>query len=168
MRARSPIPRPARARRRSIRRPPIVFEDADHAAALFNLQVFGNIYSRIMNPTNAVLEERIAALEGGRAGLAVRLGTCGAVHRLPHADEPGRRDRRRAPALWRLDQPVQPGLRQIRLAREMGRHARSRNRSARRSRRRPRRSSSKASPIPAASSPTSKRSRRWPKRRACR
>ncbi|MDE2631079.1 MAG: PLP-dependent transferase, partial [Alphaproteobacteria bacterium] len=36
-----------------------VFEDSDHAAALFNLQVFGNIYTRIMNPTNAVLEERI-------------------------------------------------------------------------------------------------------------
>ena len=51
-----------------------VFEDADHAAALFNLQVFGNIYSRIMNPTNAVLEERVAALEGGRAGLAVASG----------------------------------------------------------------------------------------------
>jgi O-acetylhomoserine (thiol)-lyase len=51
-----------------------VFEDADHAAALFNLQVFGNIYSRIMNPTNAVLEERIAALENGRAGLAVSSG----------------------------------------------------------------------------------------------
>ncbi len=51
-----------------------VFESADHAAALFNLQVFGNIYSRIMNPTNAVLEERIAALEGGRAGLAVGSG----------------------------------------------------------------------------------------------
>ncbi|MBV8799104.1 MAG: O-acetylhomoserine aminocarboxypropyltransferase [Alphaproteobacteria bacterium] len=51
-----------------------VFEDADHAAALFNLQVFGNIYSRIMNPTNAVLEERIAALEGGRSGLAVASG----------------------------------------------------------------------------------------------
>ncbi len=51
-----------------------VFEDADHAAALFNLQVFGNIYSRIMNPTNAVLEERIAALEGGTAALAVASG----------------------------------------------------------------------------------------------
>ena len=46
-----------------------VFEDADHAAALFNLQVFGNVYTRIMNPTNAVLEERVAALEGGRAAL---------------------------------------------------------------------------------------------------
>jgi O-acetylhomoserine (thiol)-lyase len=51
-----------------------VFEDSDHAAALFNLQVFGNIYSRIMNPTNAVLEERVAALEGGRAGLSVASG----------------------------------------------------------------------------------------------
>src|SRR5271156_1306179 len=51
-----------------------VFEDADHAAALFNLQVFGNIYSRIINPTNAVLEERVAALENGRAGLACASG----------------------------------------------------------------------------------------------
>ena len=50
------------------------FEDADHAAALFNLQIFGNIYSRIMNPTNAVLEERVAALENGRAGLACASG----------------------------------------------------------------------------------------------
>ncbi|MCH8858563.1 MAG: PLP-dependent transferase [Proteobacteria bacterium] len=51
-----------------------VFEDADQAAALFNLQVFGNIYSRLMNPTSAVLEERIAALEGGTAGLAAASG----------------------------------------------------------------------------------------------
>src|SRR5471030_3142343 len=51
-----------------------VFDDADHAAALFNLQVFVNIYSRIMNPTNAVLEERVAALEGGRAGLSCASG----------------------------------------------------------------------------------------------
>src|SRR5690349_22690831 len=49
-----------------------VFEDVDHAASLFGLQTFGNIYSRIGNPTNAVLEERVAALEGGTAGLAVR------------------------------------------------------------------------------------------------
>ena len=51
-----------------------VFEDSDQAAALFNLQVFGNIYSRINNPTNAVLEERVAALENGRAGLSVASG----------------------------------------------------------------------------------------------
>src|ERR1700710_2265984 len=51
-----------------------VFNDADHAASLFGLQAFGNIYTRIGNPTNAVLEERIAALEGGTAGLAVASG----------------------------------------------------------------------------------------------
>src|ERR1700751_2493352 len=51
-----------------------VFEDVDHAASLFGLQTFGNIYSRIGNPTNAVLEERVAALEGGTAGLAVASG----------------------------------------------------------------------------------------------
>ncbi|MFC3225822.1 O-acetylhomoserine aminocarboxypropyltransferase [Marinibaculum pumilum] len=51
-----------------------VFDDVDHAASLFNLQAFGNIYSRLTNPTNAVLEERIAALEGGTAGLAVASG----------------------------------------------------------------------------------------------
>ena len=51
-----------------------VFDDADHAASLFNLQTFGNIYSRLSNPTNAVLEERLAALEGGRAAVAVGSG----------------------------------------------------------------------------------------------
>ena len=40
------------------------FNDTDHAAALFNLEQFGNIYTRIMNPTNGVFEERMAALEG--------------------------------------------------------------------------------------------------------
>lgn len=51
-----------------------VFNDTDHAAALFGLQQFGNIYTRIMNPTQAVLEERLAALEGGTAALAVASG----------------------------------------------------------------------------------------------
>jgi len=51
-----------------------VFDSADHAASLFNLQTFGNVYSRLSNPTNAVFEERMAALEGGRAGLAVASG----------------------------------------------------------------------------------------------
>ena len=51
-----------------------VFEDVDHAASLFGLQAFGNIYTRITNPTNAVLEERVAALEGGTAALAVASG----------------------------------------------------------------------------------------------
>jgi O-acetylhomoserine (thiol)-lyase len=51
-----------------------VFNDADHAADLFALKQFGNIYTRIMNPTNDVFEKRIAALEGGVASLAVSSG----------------------------------------------------------------------------------------------
>ncbi len=51
-----------------------LFQNSAHAADLFALRAFGNIYSRIMNPTNAVLEERIAALEGGVGGLAVSSG----------------------------------------------------------------------------------------------
>ncbi len=62
------------------RAPPIyqtssyVFDSPEHAASLFNLETFGNVYSRLSNPTNAMLEERIAALEGGRAALAVASG----------------------------------------------------------------------------------------------
>src|ERR687888_1060075 len=51
-----------------------VFDDVDHAASLFGLKAFGNIYTRIMNPTAAVLEERVAALEGGTAGVATASG----------------------------------------------------------------------------------------------
>src|SRR5512145_982534 len=51
-----------------------VFDSAEHAASLFNLQTFGNVYSRISNPTVAVLEERVAALEGGRVALATATG----------------------------------------------------------------------------------------------
>ena len=62
------------------RAPPIyqtssyVFDVTDHAAALFGLEAFGNIYSRIMNPTNAMLEERVATLEGGVGALATSSG----------------------------------------------------------------------------------------------
>jgi len=51
-----------------------VFRDADHAASLFNMERGGHVYSRISNPTNAVLEERIAALEGGVGAIAVASG----------------------------------------------------------------------------------------------
>src|SRR5256886_450571 len=51
-----------------------VFDSADHAASLFNLQTFGNVYSRISNPTVCALEERVAALEGGRAAIATATG----------------------------------------------------------------------------------------------
>ena len=50
------------------------FDDTQHGADLFDLKVAGNIYTRIMNPTNDVLEQRVAALEGGIAGLAVASG----------------------------------------------------------------------------------------------
>jgi len=51
-----------------------VFDSAEHAASLFNLQTFGNVYSRISNPTVAVLEERLAAVENARSGLATATG----------------------------------------------------------------------------------------------
>ncbi|MGE3245505.1 MAG: O-acetylhomoserine aminocarboxypropyltransferase [Beijerinckiaceae bacterium] len=51
-----------------------VFDDVDHAASLFDLKAFGNIYTRITNPTSSVLEEKVAALEGGTAALAVASG----------------------------------------------------------------------------------------------
>ena len=66
-----------------------VFDDVDHAASLFGLQAFGNIYTRITNPTNAVLEERVAALEGGTAALAAASGHA-AQHLVFHTlMEPG-------------------------------------------------------------------------------
>src|SRR5258708_26063381 len=66
-----------------------VFNDADHAASLFGLQAFGNIYTRIGNPTNAVLEERVAALEGGTAALAVASGHAAQVVVLQQLMTPG-------------------------------------------------------------------------------
>jgi len=68
-----------------------VFDSADHAASLFNLQTFGNVYSRISNPTVAVFEERMAALEGGRAALATASGQAAQMTALltllDHGDE---------------------------------------------------------------------------------
>ncbi|MGU9957002.1 MAG: O-acetylhomoserine aminocarboxypropyltransferase/cysteine synthase family protein [Arenicellales bacterium WSBS_2016_MAG_OTU3] len=51
-----------------------VFDNAEHAASLFNLQTFGNVYTRLTNPTTAMFEERVAALEGGRAAVATGSG----------------------------------------------------------------------------------------------
>ena len=66
-----------------------MFDDVDHAASLFGLQAFGNIYTRIGNPTNAVLEERVAALEGGTAGLAVASGHAAQVLVMHALMKPG-------------------------------------------------------------------------------
>src|SRR5438552_18135787 len=67
-----------------------VFGSADHAASLFNLQTFGNVYSRISSPAVSALEERIAALEGGRAALATATGMAAQMTALltlaPHGD----------------------------------------------------------------------------------
>ncbi len=139
-----------------------VFDDVDHAASLFGLQTFGNIYTRIGNPTNAVLEERVAALEGGTAGLAVASGHAAQVLVMHCLMQPGDEFVASQEALWRLDQPVQPRLQEFRLERGVGRSRRHRLVRARRSRPRPRRSSSSRSPIRAASSPTSRRSPRSP------
>ena len=56
-----------------------VFRDTDHAASIFNIERTGHVYSRISNPTNAVLEERIAALEGGVGAIATASGQA-AIH----------------------------------------------------------------------------------------
>jgi len=66
-----------------------VFDDVDHAASLFGLQAFGNIYTRIGNPTNAVLEERVAALEGGTAGVSVASGHAAQVIVMHNLMTPG-------------------------------------------------------------------------------
>jgi O-acetylhomoserine (thiol)-lyase len=66
-----------------------VFEDADAAAAYFNLQEYGNTYSRIMNPTTAVLEERVASLEGGCGAVAFASGLAAQSAALFTILEPG-------------------------------------------------------------------------------
>jgi len=66
-----------------------VFDDVDHAANLFNLSTFGNIYSRLSNPTVAVLEERIATLEGGRGGTCTSSGHAAQLLALFTLMQPG-------------------------------------------------------------------------------
>ena len=101
-----------------------VFDDADHAASLFGLKAFGNIYTRIMNPTQAVLEERVAALEGGTAALAVASGHGAQFLVAPHAAQSGRELSCGPAALRRLDQPVRQRLQELRLGSALGRRQR--------------------------------------------
>ena len=65
------------------------FDSAQHGADLFDLKVAGNIYTRIMNPTQAVLEERVAALEGGLAALAVASGQAAVTYAIQTITEAG-------------------------------------------------------------------------------
>ena len=136
-----------------------VFDDVDHAAALFGLKAFGNIYTRIMNPTQAVLEERVAALEGGTAALAVASGHAAQVLVFHTMLEPGDEFVAARQLYGGSINQFSSFLQEIRLAGALGRYRpipRSFARGDRR--RRPRRSSSSGSPIPAATSPTSRRS----------
>jgi O-acetylhomoserine (thiol)-lyase len=66
-----------------------VFDSPDHAASLFNLQTFGNVYTRLSNPTTAVFEERVAALEGGRAAVATASGQAAEMVALLNIVEAG-------------------------------------------------------------------------------
>ena len=79
------------------------FDSTEHAANLFGLKELGNIYTRIMNPTSDVLEQRVAALEGGVAGLALGSGP-GRLDVLRQQHRPGRRQFRQ------LDQPLRRHL----------------------------------------------------------
>ncbi len=117
----SPIP-PTRARATPIyQTTSFVFNDADHAASLFGLQAFGNIYTRIGNPTNAVLEERVAALEGGTAALAVASGHAAQVVVLQQLMQPGDEFIAARKLYGGLDQPVHARVQELRLERGVGR-----------------------------------------------
>src|SRR3546814_12093178 len=72
-----------------------VFDSVEHASRLFNLEEFGNIYTRIMNPTNGALEGKIAALEGGQAALAVASGHAAQFLSFHTLMEPGSSEERR-------------------------------------------------------------------------
>ena len=85
-----------------------VFNDAEHAANLFALKEFGNIYTRIMNPTTDVFEKRVAALEGGVGALGFASGSGGDHLRDPQHRRRRRRDRLRQQPLRRHLQPVRP------------------------------------------------------------
>ena len=65
------------------------FNDTDHAANLFALKEFGNIYTRIMNPTNDVLEKRVAALEGGLAAVTVGSGQAASTFAIMNVCQSG-------------------------------------------------------------------------------
>ncbi len=84
------------------------FDNAQHGADLFDLKVPGNIYTRIMNPTQDVLEKRVAALEGGMAALAVASGMAAITYAIQTIAEAGDNIVSASHALWRHLQPVCP------------------------------------------------------------
>ena len=139
-----------------------VFKDSDHAAALFALQEFGNIYTRIMNPTTDVLEQRVASLENGAAGLATASGQAAQFLTINSLMGIGRRDGVRQHAVRRHLHAVRRQLPQDGLQREVRRARTIRRISARPSRPRPSACTARPSPIRAATFWISKR---WPRSR---
>ena len=115
-----------------------VFRDADHAAALFNLQEVGYIYSRLTNPTVAALGERIATLEGGQGGVCCSSGHAAQIMALFPLMGPGLQRGRLDPALRRHGHPVQPDDQTLRLVGALRRHRRPRRGRGRHRRRHPR------------------------------
>ena len=77
------------------------FDDTQHGADLFDLKVEGNIYSRIMNPTTAVLEQRVTEMEGGLAGLALASGQAATTYSLLTIAEAGDNFHRDVDTVWR-------------------------------------------------------------------
>ena len=145
-----------------------VFEDPESAAAYFNLQEYGNTYSRIMNPTVAVFEERMANLEGGCGARRVRQRHRGAGGGALHAAVARRPRRVVVRALRRHGQSAQaPAAQDVGRA-DVGRSRRSRRVEGGRPRRTRRRFSARRSATPAATCSTSRRSRRSRTSTACR
>jgi O-acetylhomoserine (thiol)-lyase len=137
-----------------------VFEDAEQAAQLFELKQYGNIYTRISNPTTAVFEERMASLEGatGGGGDGERHG--GAAGHLPDAPAARGRDRGLVAALRRLDHPAGPHAEEVLDRRAVRRSVSDLGTGRRRSRRRRRRSTGRRSATRGAPSSTSSASPR--------
>ncbi len=145
-----------------------VFNDADHAASLFGLQAFGNIYTRIGNPTQAVLEERVAALEGGTAALAVASGHAAQVVVLQQLLRPGDEIIAARKLYGGSINQFTHAFKSFRLERGVGRPGRDRKLRARGDAAHQGDLHRVRSPIPPAPSPISRRSRRSPARPGCR
>ena len=138
------------------------FDDSEHGARLFALQQFGNIYTRIMNPTTDVFEKRIAALEGGAAALATASGQAAQFLALSTILSGRRQHRLDQLPLRRHLQPVQGHLPAPRHRREVrGRRRPEGVREARSTTARGR-STSRRSATRSSTCPTSRRSPRWP------
>ena len=108
-----------------------VFRDAEHAAALFNLQEVGYIYSRLTNPTVAVLQERVATLEGGVGAVCCSSGHAAQIMALFPLMQTGMQCRRIDPPVWRHGHAVQPDHQTLWLVRHIRRYRRSGRREGR-------------------------------------